>query len=230
MSYTFVESTGYFDKWPKEAFDTLLDILDNIADVCDIDSVEEHSLLKEYPWLLETFKYIDEHDNISMLGLGDIDDEDQRIFWEDGTGCSADIGMLMLIRDVMRYYKLPSRCYASLETKIHDSHEPDQITYHIYADDYVAANTSAIYLKLVTDTLVFIMKHTQIDYADVECQRIIKENLQFLVNNCDRTRSLITDKLAPEVHTWIAYKNVPDELSEHVSTVIQNIMQYEQQT
>lgn len=230
MSYTFVESTGHFANWPKEAFDTFVDILDNIANDDDIDNIEEHSLLEEYPWLLDTFKYIDEHDNISMLGLGDIDDEDQRIFWEEGTGCSGDIGMLMLIRDVMRYYKLPSRCYASLETKIHDSHEPDQVTYHIYADDYIVSSTSYVSLKLATDTLIFIMKHAHIDYADVECQRVIKENLQFLVDNCDSTRSLITNKLAPEVCTWIAYKDVPDELAEHVSTVIQNIMQYEQQT
>lgn len=230
MSYTFVESTGHFANWPKEAFDTFVDILDNIANDDDIDNIEEHSLLEEYPWLLDTFKYIYENDNISMLGIGDIDDEDQRIVWEDGTGCSGDIGMLMLIRDVMRYYKLPSRCYASLETKIHDSREPDQVTYHIYADDYIVSSASYVSLKLATDTLVFIMKHTHIDYVDVECQRVIKENLQFLVNNCDGTRSLITNKLAPEVHTWVAYKNVPDELAEHVLAVIQNIMQYEQQT
>lgn len=230
MSYTFVESIGYFENWPVEAFDTLEEILENIANDYDIDSVEEHSLLKEYPWLLETFKYIDENDNLSMVGLGTVYRKNQRIVWEEGTGCSGDIGMLMLIRDVMRYYKLPSRCYASLETKIHDSHEPDQVTYHIYADDYIIASTSYVSLKLATDTLVFIMKHAHIDYADVECQRVIKENLQFLVDNCDGTRSLITNKLAAEVHTWVAYKDVPDELAEHVITVIENIMQYEQQT
>ena len=230
MSYTYVESIGYFDQWPKEAFDTLLDILDNIANDDDIDNIEEHSLLEEYPWLLETFKYIDENDDITSLGYSTEYRKDQSIVWEDGTGCSGDEGMLMLIRDVMRYYKLPSKCFASLETKIHDSHEPDQVTYHIYADDYVLSDTSYASLKLVTDTLVFIMKHAHIDYADVECQRVIKENLQFLVNNCDSTRSLITNKLAAEVHTWVTYKDVPDELAEHVITVIENIMQYEQQT
>lgn len=230
MSYTYVESTGYFDKWPKEAFDTLLDILDNIANDDDIDNIEEHSLLEEYPWLLETFKYIDANDDITSLGYSTEYRKDQSIVWEDGTGCSGDEGMLMLIRDVMRYYKLPSKCFASLETKIHDSHEPDQVTYHIYADDYVLSDASYASLKLVTDTLVFIMKHAHIDYADVDCQRVIKENLQFLVNNCDGTRSLITNKLAPEVHTWIAYKDVPKELAEHASTIIGNIMQYEQQT
>lgn len=230
MSYTFVESTGYFDPWPVEAFDTLEYILENISNDDDIDSVEEHPLVKEYPWLLETFKYIDENDDLSMLGLGTLYRKNQRIVWEDGTGCSGDIGMLMLIRDVMRYYKLPSSCFASLETKIHDSREPDQVTYHIYANDYVISSASYVSLKLVTAILVFIMQHSHIDYADVECQRIIKETLQFLVDNCDSTRSLITNKLAPEVYTWLAYKDVPKELAEHVSTVIENIMQYEQQT
>lgn len=230
MSYTYVESIGYFDMWPKEAFDTLLDILENIANVDESNDMENHPLVKEYPWLLETFKYIDANDDITSLGYSTEYRKDQRIVWEDGTGCSGDEGMLMLIRDVMRYYKLPSRCYASLETKIHDSHEPDQVTYNIYADDYVLSSASYVSLKLATDTLVFIMKHAHIDYADVECQRVIKENLQFLVDNCASTRSLITNKLAAEVHTWVAYKDVPDELAEHVLNVINNIMQYEQQT
>ena len=230
MSYTFVESTGYFDMWPVEAFDTLVYILDNIANVDESNDMKNHDLVKEYPWLLETFEYIDENDDITSLGYSTSYRKDQRIVWEDGTGCSGDIGMLMLIRDVMRHYKLPSRCFASLETKIHDSSEPDQVTYHIYANDYIIANTSNDSLKLVTDILVFIMQHSHIDYEDVECQRIIKETLQFLVDNCDSTRSLITNKLAPEVYTWIAYKDVPDELAEHVSAVIEDIMQYEQQT
>lgn len=230
MSYTYVESIGYFDMWPKEAFDTLVYILENIAAVDESNDIKNHDLVKEYPWLLETFEYIDENDDITALGYSVAYKKDQRIVWEDGTGCSGDIGMLMLIRDVMRYYKLPSRCFASLETKIHDSSEPDQVTYHIYANDYVISSASYVSLKLATDTLIFNMQHAHIDYADVECQRVIKENLQFLVDNCDSTRSLITDKLAPEVHTWLTYKDVPDELAEHVSTVIENIMQYEQQT
>lgn len=230
MSYTYVESIGYFDPWPVEAFDTLVYILENIADVDASNDMKNHDLVKEYPWLLETFEYINENDDITALGYSDACKKDQRIVWEDGTGCSGDIGMLMLIRDVMRHYKLPSRCFASLETKIHDSREPDQVTYHIYANDYVISSASYVSLKLATDTLIFNMQHAHIDYADVECQRVIKENLQFLVDNCDSTRSLITNKLAPEVYTWIAYKDVPDELAKHVSAVIEDIMQYERQT
>lgn len=230
MSYTCVESIGYFDMWPKEAFDTLLYILENIADVDESNDMKNHDLVKEYPWLLPTFEYINENDDITSLGYSTEYRKDQRIVWEDGTGCSGDEGMLMLIRDVMRYYKLPSRCYASLETKIYDSHEPDQITYHIYADDYVVSAIEYKPLEMATNTLVAIMRHAHMDYNDVDCQNIIKENLNFLINNCDGDRKLITDKLAPAVRTWLTYKDIPSELAEHVSTVIENIMQYEQQT